>query len=334
MGKQFLHIWIALILLSGFALADNEPLIEVQSKVDTSVITIGDHIHYSIIINRAKGLRIARPGEGVNLGMFEIKAYDFPKPVEKNGHIIERFNFTISVYDTGKYTIPPFPVAYFTNDTTKHYRIIEAPPIDITVKSVITGSEARDIKDVKPPLNIPFNYRFWLSMLGVLILLIVIGWLVYRLWKKRKERGYLFTPPPPPRPAHEIALEDLRQLFSEDLLEKGEFKEFFSRLSDIIRTYLEGRYAVPAMERTTAEITYDLRPLVDDDLLFAELQNMLSLSDLVKFAKYKPLEKEIEQVKEQALGFVEKTRVMPEPVADENEAVLNDGSEESGIGSG
>ena len=93
--------------------AQDKGLIEVRAEVDTAVITIGDRITYSIIIDRRENLRIARPGEGLNLGGFEIKSYNFPEAQVADGRITERFDFNISVYDTGKYAIPPFPVAYF-----------------------------------------------------------------------------------------------------------------------------------------------------------------------------------------------------------------------------
>ncbi len=312
------RILFVLIFLYGSVLfAENKGLIEVKAQVDTAVITIGDQIHYSIIIDRQKGLRVLRPGEGLNLGMFEIKAYDFPDPVEKDGRIMERFNFTISVYDTGHYAIPPFPVAYFPQDTSRIYRIIEAPAIKITVKSVLEGAEARELKDVKAPVDIPFNYRFWISMMVVALLLIFAGWLIYRLIKKRRETGYIFNPPPPPPPAHVTALKDLQALYASDLLEKGAYKSFFSRLSEIIRVYLEGRFYVLAMEQTTGEIMRAVNGLLPDDTLREDLRRLLTLSDLVKFAKHIPEAEEVEHSKQAALHFVESTKLVYDPDREE-----------------
>ncbi len=310
-------LFVLILLLSSALFAEDKGLIEVKAQVDTAVITIGDLIHYSIIIDREKELRIERPGEGLNLGMFEIKAYDFPEPVEKNGRIIERFNFTISVYDTGHYAIPPFPVAYFPQDTSSQYRIIEAPAIHILVKSVLQGEEARELKDVKPPVDIPFNYRFWISMLAVALLLVFAGWLIYRLIKKRRETGYIFNPPPPPPPAHVTALNDLRELYASDLLEKGAYKAFFSRLSDIVRVYLEGRFYVLAMEQTTTEIMQAVKDLLPSDALRGDLNQLLILSDLVKFAKHIPEADEVERSKEAALNFIEATKLVYEPEREE-----------------
>lgn len=313
---------VALIfVLSGLAasagVAQDKALIEVQSKVDTSIITIGDRINYSITIDRDKDLDIKKPGEGLNLGMFEIKDYEFHDPVEKDGRLIEKYEFNISVYDTGKFTIPPFPIAYFPNDTSNQFKIIEASAIDIYVKSVISGDDAKELKDIKFPIWIPFNYSFWISVAVIIILVVVIGYLGYLLWKRRKEKGYLFSPPPPPRPAHEIALEALEELYQSDLLEEKQYKEFFSRLSDIIRMYLEGRYFFSALEETTPEIMRDAIINVEQKELLDDLKNILELSDLIKFAKYIPEKKKIDEAKVQSLHFVNTTKLIYE-VDEEN----------------
>ena len=97
----------------------------------------------------------------------------------------------------------------------QNYQIIEADPIQIFVESVIQDEE-RKLRDIKPPIYIPFNYRFAVSMVIAGLLVGLIAFLGYRFYKKRKQEGYLFKPPEPPRPAHEIALENL-----EALLRKG-----------------------------------------------------------------------------------------------------------------
>ncbi len=305
---KFKIVFIFTFWLVSLNAQTEKPLIEVRSVVDTALITIGDRVNYSIIIERDEGLRIEKPGAGLNLGGFEIKDYDFPEQIEKDGRIIGRFNYNISVYDTGKYTIPPFPVAYFPSDTSQQYKIILAPAIDITVMSVLTGEDVPKLIDVKKPLIIPFDYWFWIWT-GLLIILLVGGlFLGYYFYHKRKERGYLFTPPPPPRPAHEIAFEELNILFATDLLEKERYKAFYSELSLIMRTYLENRYFIYALEETTTEIILDIKKKVEDKILRTNLEEILSLSDLVKFAKYKPNNKETAHSKSITMDFIIHTK--------------------------
>ncbi len=313
---------VCLFLLFAFAAAQqvDEPLIEVKSQVDTATVTIGDHIRYSIIIDRKKGVRIIQPGQGINLGQFEIKDYDFHEPQEKDGRIIERYDYVIAAYDTGRFTIPPYPLAYFPSSADSVPSIIEAPAIEIYVKSVLKGEEAPQLKDIKPPIDIPFNYR---RLLVVLLILLLVGgaiFFAYRLWKRKQEKGYLFTPPPPPPPAHEQALADLQKLFASDLLQNEQFKEFFTRLSEIIRTYLERRYFIAALEETSSEILNDLQEHISEDELKDLLKDILTVSDLIKFARYRPQPDEVERIKNEAVAFVERTKIVYEPPVQEETA--------------
>lgn len=297
-----------LILSLAFSVYGQNDLIEVQSMVDTSDIYIGDQLTYSIIIKHDKNLRIKQPGEGVNLGMFEIKNYNFSKPVEKDGVITQRYDFTIAVFDTGSYTIPAFPVAYFP-DSTKQYKIIEAAPVDIHVKSLLAGEKAPKLKDVKAPIDIPFDYVLLYTISGIALILIVAAILGYRAWKSKKETGFLFSSPPKARPAHEIALDALKELYNSDLLEKEQYKNFFSKLSEILRLYIEGRFFVSALEETTYEIMYDMEKHLEEKHIVM-LTFVLEQSDLVKFAKYIPDKKTIDHIKEQSELFIHETKII------------------------
>jgi hypothetical protein len=139
------------------------------------------------------------------------------------------------------------------------------------------------------------------------VLLLYLG---YWLWKRKQERGFIFTPPPPPPPAHEKALKALQELYASDLLQKGNYKEFFSRLSEIMRAYLEGRYYIRALEETTSEIMSEIPRVLPEQDLQRNLEDLLTLSDLVKFAKYIPQQDEVERVKKNAVDFVQQTKIV------------------------
>jgi hypothetical protein len=308
-AKWIVNITI-LFILTGSLSAQNsqQSLIEVQALVDTSVITIGDQIKYSIIIDRQKDLRIVRPGEGLNLGGFAIKDYTFHDPEERNGRIEERFDFTISVFDTGRYAIPPFPIAYFPNDTSSgQYRIIKASAVDIYVQSVLTGEGAKELKDIKLPRWIEVDYWFWGFLFFFVSLFGVLAWLGWRYYQKTKNKNTVFSPQKPPRPVHEIALDALETLFDSDLIEAKEFKQFYSELTEIIRTYIEGRYQIKALEETSSEILISIQPKLTDNIQFDLLKELLTLADMVKFAKQTPEIEDIEYSKEQATDFVRNT---------------------------
>jgi hypothetical protein len=299
---------LTIFLSIAFSLYGQNDLIEVQSMVDTAEIYIGDQINYSLVIKHDKDLRIEQPGEGLHLGMFEIKEFDFSEPIEQDGFITQRYDFTISVFDTGSFTIPAFPIAYFP-DTTNQYKIIEAAPIDIYVNSLLSGEDAPELKDIKPPIDFPFDFMFLYTIIALVAVLATVGYIAYRKWKSKKETGFLFSAPPKARPAHEVALGALKELYNSELLANEEYKLFFSKLSEIIRIYLEGRFFVSALEETTYEILHDIKSHLDEKN-FIQLTFILEQSDLVKFAKYIPDNKTIDKLKIETEQFIHDTKII------------------------
>lgn len=287
---------------------DERPLIEVRSSVDTSLITIGDRIKYTVSIDHIEGMRVEQPGAGVNLGQFEIKNYNIQPPYSEDDRVYIKYEYEISVFDTGKFTIPPFPVAYFPTDSTGDYKIIEANPINIYVESVLQG-DSKELKDVKPPIYIPFDYVFAISLAVIIISLLVAAFFAYRFYRNKKESGYLFKTPEPKRPAHEIALASLEALLAKDLTGNGEVKQYYIELSEIIRRYIEGRFFIPALEETSFEILTEIRNQELSDELYDLLVEFLELSDMVKFAKQIPGEQEHERSAQIARQFIDETKI-------------------------
>ena len=324
--KRILLIYVILVSLLSVCIAqDDRPLIEVNSSVDTSRITIGDRITYTLSIDHVDTMRVEKPGAGVNLGQFEIKDYKIYDPVREEGRILEKFEYVISVFDTGSFVIPPFPVAYFPHDSLGDYKIIEASPIKINVESVIQDGE-RQLRDVKPPIDIPYNYILLFTVIFAVILFGAMVYIGYRFYQKRKETGYFIKPPEPPRPAHEIALAALQELLQKNLLEEGMTKQFYSEISEITRRYVEGRYFISALEETSNEIIKELQIQDLSDKILNSAKEILELSDLVKFAKYKPSEKENKKVVDLVREFIEGTMVIYIPeeetrIAEESQTI-------------
>jgi hypothetical protein len=321
--KEFIALITSMMLFGlevfTVVLAQNS-LIELAAKVDKSIINIGDRVTYTLTITRDKTLRIEQPGPGANLGMFEIKDYEIHKPIEKDDRIIEQFDYSIAVFDTGKFVIPPFPVAFFPSDTSDKFEIISSEPIEIFVESLLSADNA-DIKDIKPPLLLPSDYTRLIILIGSAVLLIVAGILGYIYYKKRRKGEPLFRKEVI-RPAHEIAYEDLEKLLNSSFLNDKDFKAFYSKLSDILRSYIENRFFINAMEETTSELMESMAEVDLPNGSPGKCQEVLNLSDLVKFAKYVPAETETDQSISNVRDFIDATHLEFEPVEkiEENES--------------
>jgi hypothetical protein len=163
-----------------------------------------------------------------------------------------------------------------------------------------------DIRDIKPPIDIP-NGLEWLWLVLAVLVLAAVLFIAWKLWK----RSRLNVAVEPLIPAHVRAKEALQKAL--ELI--GQPKEFCIVVSGTVRRYLEERFAFHAPERTTEEF---LRELSETDLLTADqkesLGRFLENCDLVKFAKYEPGESELRELHASAVRLVEET----EPVENSN----------------
>lgn len=315
-SRTFLFVW----LLAGLAVvsgaADPEPSVTAASAVDKSRITIGDLIRYTVTVSHPKDIAVATPGTGANLGGFEVRAYDVVEPKEKDGLVVSEFRYTISTFLTGEFVIPPLPVAYRpAADTASAPRIIATPGIRIVVESM-KPSEAGDIRDVKPPLDIPLDWKLLglriAAALAVLAALIA-GVILVRRWKAGK--GILPVKVEPPRPPHEIALDALDRLTASDLRARGETMAFVVELTEIVRRYIGGRYFVVAMEMTTTEVLDGLSRAGLDGDVFDLFGSFFRDCDLVKFAKHVPSDAELDDTVNAAYELVNRTKIVLAPAA-------------------
>ena len=162
-----------------------------------------------------------------------------------------------------------------------------------------------EIKDIIP---VETSSDWWKYLLGIL-LLVGLGFLAFWLFKKyykkpEKAEEIVYTSP------IEKATSLLQQLERKELIQRGEIKNYYSELTDIARTYIEEEIHIPAMESTTSELIVSLRNVAKNKKLklsketLENLEKVLNQADLVKFAKVKPLDFEIEEDKKRITSTI------------------------------
>jgi len=203
-------------------------------------------------------------------------------------------------------------------DTLLHK--IETDPIAVNIHTVPV-STAEEIKDVKSPLSIPFDWKWLLFWVLIAVIVIVIGRYFYKRYKAKKS-GMPIEKKIIRIPAHVKALTALENLANEQLWQKGKIKEYHSKITEIIRTYFEERFELPAMELTTFESMKKLEQIKEAENILGITSDFLSNADLVKFAKFQPLESVNEEMMKQANKIVNKT-IPHEPVVVEQEEGVN-----------
>ena len=281
--------------------------ITLSSSVDKATITIGDLITYTVLVSREEGVQVQLPALGENLGGFEIRDYQVHEPKKKDGRILDQVDYIISTFDVGEFEIPPVAISYSQPpDSTEN--VLKTESIKITVESLKPSAEG-DIRDIKPPWEIPFNWKpviMW-GAIGLVIIILIVAVTMY-LRKRKKGESILPRKIEMPRPPHEVAYEELKKLVESDLLKQGEIKIYYSEISEIIRRYVEGRFDIIALELTSTELLEGLRSDSLPDEHFSLFERFLYNCDLVKFAKHNPVEKENEEVTNLAFEIVDQTK--------------------------
>jgi hypothetical protein len=177
----------------------------------------------------------------------------------------------------------------------------------------------KPIKPIKAPLKVEYQLReffWWFVALGVLIIAAIIGFILYRRYKKKP--APVVTRPRPKDPPHIWANKELQKLELEKLWQKDQVKLYHSRLTDILRSYLEFRYDYYALESTTEEIQKELSRLDVNMDAGSKLMETLRLADFVKFAKMNPAPDENMKSMSSARAFVDMTKPKPEEIIDNN----------------
>ncbi|MBN2682213.1 MAG: hypothetical protein JXR58_06865 [Bacteroidales bacterium] len=181
------------------------------------------------------------------------------------------------------------------------------------------------IMDIKPPYDEEWSiwedFKIFLEDYGIyliiIVLLIAIALIYFIYFKKKKQKEDL--PAMPLEPAHIIAFRDLNDLKEKKLWQAGKVKEFHSRLTEILRRYMEQRYGIMALEQTTYEI---LQSIAKEKILNKQekaiLKEILELADLVKFAKFTPIPDENDRSLRNSYQFVEKTKIVEEITKNED----------------
>lgn len=210
---------------------------------------------------------------------------------------------TITAWEAGYWPIPPFTFT-INGDTLD----TEALLLTVNTVEVDTTQAIRDIKEI---YDVPFSLVDWLQehwtwIAGGLAVLALLSGL-YLLLYNRSRRPTPEKPLPPPTPAHVLALQALRELEQKRLWQQDRSKAYYTELTDILRTYVEQRYGVPAMEQTTDELLGALGLGSMPGTAREPLAQILRLADMVKFAKWKALPSEHEQAMAGAIKLVQET---------------------------
>ena len=265
--KKFIYIIIINLIINKLGNAQD-------LKLDTNTILIGEQINLTITNSIASTEIWPVYEKSIIKGIEIIKAGEIDTI---NNSISQQF--TITAWDSGSYYIPP--ISFSKNS--------QAEGVLLNVKTLILEEDA-ELKDIKQPIKEPIGWSdIWPWLLAMLVTTIII-YLIKRYVFTKKEKNFNIAPKII-IPADIIAIKQLEKLENSKIWQSGNIKEYHSELSQIIRRYTENRFNFIALEITTDEIIQEMQSKLNSEQL-SNIKKILVRSDLAKFAKSKPTDKE------------------------------------------
>ena len=280
--------------------------IVVSAVLDSTTIFIGDQTDLHLQATMDATEQVSLPVYGETL-MPEIEIVDrtiADTAQLSDGRMQVNQYLTITSFKDSLFYIAPQPFVC-GGDTlwSEPLSLNVVQPFEVDTTLAIT-----DIKDIqKAPI------WWWGIIRWILLALLLIGlgtgiYYLVRYIRKHKTGATEEAKQEPLRPAEEVALEKLDEIKAEKIWQEGKVKEYHTELTDVIREYISRRYEVSSTEKTSDETLQELKPLMKEQKdLFDRLRKMLSLADLVKFAKWTTTPDENESALLTAYDFVRET---------------------------
>ncbi|MDZ7741406.1 MAG: hypothetical protein U5Q03_06585 [Bacteroidota bacterium] len=300
---KIILIFVLLIAASGIRAQQSS----LNTLLEKDSILIGDQIKLELLFTGPEKAMLNWPELQDTLSAHvEIIRQSGIDTNRLDGELKLSRSFTITSFDSGRHKIGPFRVSYELPDDTIRYMGI-SQVLDLNVLTVPVDT-TRAIKPIKGPKNAPLSFsEIWPWLLTGFGSLLIIGAVWYYLYIRKQSRPLIPVRQKPRMPAHIQALNELEKLKQRKLWQAGKVKDYYTELTDILRIYMEDRFGMNAMEMTSFEIMRELRKDHLQATVLEKAEATFALSDMVKFAREKPLPSDNDTSWENAKAFIEET---------------------------
>ena len=235
--------------------------------------------------------------------------------------------YVMTSFDEGYYNLGPFPVLYADKNIID--TLWSGDSLRMTVATFEIDTTTQQIFDIKPPFDAPLRFGEVSGYMagGLLLGLLAVG--IFYFVRRKRQGQPLLGKVRPELPGHIVAIMELEKLHTQKLWQSNRHKQYYTRLTDILREYLESRFGIAAPEMTSNEILAQVQKLSLAERPSAQLRELLRQADLVKFAKLVPDAEENERAYSNAFYFVEETKPEASPAPVEPLATDNTSSDEN-----
>ena len=291
-ARSYYALWIHIVLfLTGMGLAMHAWSQNATATIDTTSIRLGEQVQLKLNITLPKAAILSWPQFSDTLfAPVEIVAtsrVDTLKTSSAN-YLQYKQALTVTCFDTGYHTIPAVAFEYrLPGESTPSRAVTDSLILHVRTIEVDT---TRAIRDIKPTMHAPLTLaELWPVFAGIAIVGFLVAAIWYYLWRRKQNKPFFPVIRKPQLPPWQVALLELDRIESKNLWQSDKVKLFYTEVTDVLRTYLENQFQVPAMEMISSEIleamdaNSTLKPSKE------KVWQVLQLADLVKFAKEIPL---------------------------------------------
>ncbi len=286
--------------------------VQVEASIDSIQIFVGEQVHVTLSATAKEQSKVEfpqfKPTEYIIPGIEVLGAEELESKQQDNGFVTRRMVYTMTSFDDTLYYIPPMKVKIDGKPYESKSLALKVLTIEVDTTNVDQFFGPKDVQD-NPFQWSDWSLSFWLSVLFLLLLAVV-----YYLYLRLRDNKPIIThirivkrllP-------HQKALQQIEQIKADKMVSSENSKEYYTKLTDTLRKYIEERYGFSAMEMTSSEIIDHLMATQDESAL-SELRHLFLTADLVKFAKYSTLINENDANLVNAIDFINQTKLENEP---------------------
>lgn len=318
--KKILIIW--LMLSAGTVLTQAQ--VSVEASIDSIEILVGQQAHVTLKATAKESSKVEfphfKPSEYVTPGVEVLSSEQQPEQKADNDYVERSVVYTLTSFDDTLYYIPPLTVKV----DGKPYKSKSLAMKVLTME--VDTVHADQFFGPKGVQDNPFLWSEWSPIFWLSVLLLIILAITYYLYVRLRDNKPIITHIKIVKRLlpHQKAMKEIEQIKADKMVTSENSKEYYTKLTDTLRKYIEERYGFNAMEMTSSEIIEKLTATQDEKAL-SELRHLFLTADLVKFAKYSTLINENDMNLVNAIEFINQTKLENMPT---EEAVKPQLSEE------
>lgn len=284
--------------------------VTVEASIDSLQILIGEQAKIQLQVAMDAKQRAVFPIYGDTL-VSGVEIVETAKPdtqyLNDRQRMVITQEYTVTSFDSALYYLPPMKVTVDKKEYKSKALALKvySMPVDTLHPDQFFGQ--------KPVMNAPFVWSDWYGLIGCSILVLpILALLIYLVIRFRDNKPIIRKIKVEPKlPPHQLAMQAIERIKGEKIWQKGRSKDYYTELTDALRTYIRDRFGFNALEMTSSEIIDKLMEINDKEAL-ADLKVLFQTADLVKFAKHDPQMNENDANLINAIDFINETKLPEE----------------------